>query len=344
MDSIVSVIIPVFNTAPYLEECIESVINQTYQRIEIILVDDGSTDGSEIICDQYASSDNRIKVIHQENKGVSSARNAGIRLATAKWIMFVDADDWIEKESVSRALQQIDEKIDMVVLPFINSQVNREIGILTYDVEAYRTDFLGACRINNMEYFPEIMRVGLRLTSQCAKLYKASIIKDNKIYFPEDIKDNEDSIFNFQYIMKADIIQFVNFQMYHVRERENSASRTFEGRGKRVIQSLEAFEALLIQYDVQEKMSKYQSIDGFLKIFQIIISCCKMHSAQKLQFVKCYIEYKKYICAPISTKLIKKARIKDVYSIVNKLVVICLKAHLYLIVFVLFDFYYRVIK
>ncbi len=91
-----SVIIPVYNVQNYLRTCIDSVINQSLREIEIILVDDGSTDNSGQICDEYSAKDNRIKVIHECNKGLSCARNKGIAFSTAPFIMFVDSDDWVE--------------------------------------------------------------------------------------------------------------------------------------------------------------------------------------------------------------------------------------------------------
>ena len=94
----ISVIVPVYNVEPYLRKSINSLVEQTYSNLEIILVDDGSTDGSEAICDEYADRYPHIKVIHQKNAGQSAARNAGIEMAAGEWIAFLDSDDWIEKE------------------------------------------------------------------------------------------------------------------------------------------------------------------------------------------------------------------------------------------------------
>lgn len=92
----ISVIIPVYNVKPYLKKCIESIINQSYRDLEIIIVDDGSNDGTQILCDEYAAKDKRIRVIHQENKGQSVARNTGLDVANGEWISFVDSDDWLD--------------------------------------------------------------------------------------------------------------------------------------------------------------------------------------------------------------------------------------------------------
>jgi len=101
MDAEISIIIPVFNVEKYIGICLESVINQTFRNLEIILVNDGSTDGSGKICDEYAARDSRIRVIHQENKGVSAARNEGLRLSSGKYVGFVDGDDWIDDDMLS---------------------------------------------------------------------------------------------------------------------------------------------------------------------------------------------------------------------------------------------------
>ena len=98
--SLVSIVIPVYNVSSYLAECLESVINQSYYNIEIIIIDDGSTDGSDSICDRFAQYDDRICVIHTDNRGLSSARNLGLEKCRGSYLMFVDSDDWIEHHSV----------------------------------------------------------------------------------------------------------------------------------------------------------------------------------------------------------------------------------------------------
>ena len=101
----ISVIIPVYNVEPYLRKCLDSVVGQTYRDLEILIVDDGATDGSGKICDEYAATDHRLQVIHQNNKGLSEARNRGIDIATGDYILFVDGDDWIEPNTVECLLQ-----------------------------------------------------------------------------------------------------------------------------------------------------------------------------------------------------------------------------------------------
>ena len=103
--ALISVIVPVYNAAEYLPRCIESILCQTHRNLDILLIDDGSTDGCGEVCDSYAREDSRIRVIHQQNSGVSTARNAGLDAARGDWIGFVDADDWIEPEMYETLLR-----------------------------------------------------------------------------------------------------------------------------------------------------------------------------------------------------------------------------------------------
>ena len=101
----VSVIVPVYNTRQYLGKCVESIIHQTYRHLEILLIDDGATDGSGELCDKYAEKDDRIRVVHQINKGISAARNKGLNLASGEYISLVDSDDYIEENIIKKMLE-----------------------------------------------------------------------------------------------------------------------------------------------------------------------------------------------------------------------------------------------
>ena len=110
----ISIIVPVYKTEQYLDRCVESIVNQTYNNLEIILVDDGSADNCPAMCDKWAEKDNRIKVIHKENGGVSSARNAGIDAASGEYIGFVDGDDWIDTDMYDFLMSHFDDDTDIV--------------------------------------------------------------------------------------------------------------------------------------------------------------------------------------------------------------------------------------
>lgn len=132
--SLLTVIVPVYKVEPYLRRCLDSIINQTYKNLEIVLVDDGSPDNCPAICDEYAKKDKRIKVIHQKNKGLSGARNAGLDVATGDYIAFVDSDDWIELNTYEVVIQKMNqEKLDLVAFGFIYEDLNESNFVETID-------------------------------------------------------------------------------------------------------------------------------------------------------------------------------------------------------------------
>ena len=116
MEDLISVVVPIYNVENYIKKCVDSILSQTYKNLEIILVDDGSPDNCPQICDEYAQKDNRIKVIHKENGGLSDARNAGIDISKGKFITFIDSDDYIEKDYVEVLYNSIKENAsDMAI-------------------------------------------------------------------------------------------------------------------------------------------------------------------------------------------------------------------------------------
>ncbi len=132
---LVSVIVPIYNVEAYLERCVESILQQTYEHIEIILVDDGSPDRCGSMCEDYAQKDNRIKVLHKENGGLSDARNAGLEMAKGKYVLFVDSDDLIKKELVESCVQTAEKNSsDIVIFDFNRVEENEEI-VTTMEIE-----------------------------------------------------------------------------------------------------------------------------------------------------------------------------------------------------------------
>lgn len=143
---LISVIVPVYKVESYLHRCLDSIINQSYKNLEIILVDDGSPDNCPAICDEYAAKDNRIKVVHQENKGLSAARNAGLDIATGDYVAFVDSDDWIELDTYKKVID-VGSETDIVLFNYVeeykNRSIKRKIDSLTYcDTPSIKRGFL----------------------------------------------------------------------------------------------------------------------------------------------------------------------------------------------------------
>ena len=114
MNHLISVIVPVYNAEKYISKCIDSILSQTFKDFELILINDGSTDNSDLICDKYASIDNRVKVFHKKNGGAGSARNLGIQKASGDWVMFVDSDDWIEPECLDICSKKLRKECNLL--------------------------------------------------------------------------------------------------------------------------------------------------------------------------------------------------------------------------------------
>lgn len=198
-----SIIVPVYNVELVLPRCIESVLNQTVSDFELILVDDGSPDGSGSICDAYSERDSRVHVIHQKNAGVSAARNAGIKAAQGEFIVFVDSDDFVEPDLL-RYLSESDA--DFVMVSFGDYADNKVIRILLDDSEKWLLHSAEGIR----KYLNKCSTVFI-----WAKRYRKSIIDRNGISFREDMKINEDIIFNNDYLLCANTAESIDWIGYY---------------------------------------------------------------------------------------------------------------------------------
>lgn len=207
----ISVIVPVYNVEDYLDRCIKSIINQTLDDIEIILINDGSNDRSGTICEQYANIDRRIKVVHKENQGVSVARNIGIEIANGKYIQFVDSDDWIEERLCEDAYNLIEsEKSDIV---FWGIKVEDEEGNFIRNKKS-TIDIIKNLNIDvNMDAI-NLYNIDL-YGYTCCKLFKSKIIKNNKIRFDEDMDFCEDEEFTCKYYKFVDKVSILQNSQYH---------------------------------------------------------------------------------------------------------------------------------
>ncbi len=213
---LLSIIIPVYNTEEYLAECINSILEQTYNDWELILVDDGSTDNSGVICDDFAQRDSRIKVLHTENGGASHARNAGIEHATGKWISFVDSDDWISSDYVD-TIANTNEDYDIIYFNLVKKFSNGFENYL-HTPSLISKDRKGTEEILfQLKYGP----LGDIFGWTCAKFYKSSIIKENKIRFVEELTFREDEIFTMQYCIHINSIKLIDKYLYYYRIRNN---------------------------------------------------------------------------------------------------------------------------
>jgi glycosyltransferase involved in cell wall biosynthesis len=212
---LVSVIVPIYNVEFYLRECLDSIINQTYTNLEVILIDDGSTDGCSLICDDYAIKDTRIKVNHKNNSGVSAARNDGLKLASGEWVMFVDGDDFLPKASVKTLVEvALNHQADCISGKFF-AGTNASDLIMQDDEEVAILELDNTTAITNLLYQRQIANAPF------AKMYRRSAV-DN-IRFAPDIAFAEDLYFNYLALKKVNRTAIVDRIVYFYRQREGSA-------------------------------------------------------------------------------------------------------------------------
>lgn len=210
----ISVIIPVYNSMLFLKRCVNSIIQQSYVDFELLLIDDGSTDGSSFLCDELARQDNRVKVFHQSNGGVSSARNKGLEHATGEWVAFIDSDDWFEKEYLEEMIAYSDE------YPLVVSGFKR-FGDLTDETKP-----ASVSRVNIKEDLHVLWGKSLEkfiFWYVWGKLFRMDVIKEYGIAFHETMKYNEDNCFVLEYMSHVEDFVFVpSSGCVHLYERERS--------------------------------------------------------------------------------------------------------------------------
>ncbi len=251
---LVSIIVPVYNVKKYLNRCIESLVNQIYRNIEIIIIDDGSTDGSSEICDYYAKLDDRIKVIHKKNDGLSSARNKGIEVSSGEYIGFIDSDDWIEPEMYSVLVRNILETESDVADVGMKSVINEKpFHNRRETIKIFKDDEI------LVEYFL------FDKSSVCRKLYSREIIGD--IRFPEK-KTNEDICTNFLFLSRAKKMVVSSLNLYHYYR--NPESITGERFRERDFDLLEACDNLYFLAKSNSKLSYYASVKKELARYSLL--------------------------------------------------------------------------
>lgn len=221
--SLVSIIVPVYNVESYIRKCINSIINQTYSNIQIVIVDDGSKDNSGSICDEFAASDERITVVHQENTGISGARNRGIEVSAGEYLMFVDGDDWIDDETCEKAVAAAEEhKTDLVMWSYIREFSHHSLPKYTYGQEeklfsgdSYKKLFrrlIGPVEEETAK--PENLEL---LSAVWTKLYRRSVVGDLKFISTNEVS-SEDLLFNCSCFSKAKSLYYLSECFYHYRK------------------------------------------------------------------------------------------------------------------------------
>lgn len=221
----ISVIITIYNIEKYLEKCLDSVIGQTYDNLEIILVDDGSTDGSASICDRYQEQDSRIRVIHKENEGLVRARKTGVTIATGKYIGYVDGDDWIDCDMYEKLYHNlIESDADIVAAGRIEEHSNQSLRCENIAESKIYADESLAELYSKMIFSGEFFSFGLYPTVW-DKLFKSELLRRNQLQVPDMIVIGEDVACVYPCMLEAKRVCVLPDCFYHYRQHEGSMLR-----------------------------------------------------------------------------------------------------------------------
>ena len=271
----ISIIIPVYNAEKYLCNCLDSVLKQSFADWEMLLVDDGSKDSSPAICDEYAAKDDRIRVFHKENGGVSSARNTGVKYMEGEWVYFMDADDTLVTETLAIFANNINTSNDLLIFGF--NVFDEEGKVLHKRKEEIhrtlkKTDALTAMYLPINKWYEGYL---------WSKLFRASVIKDANLTFYEKIRFNEDRLFIVQYIIasKKDVL-YDNIPVYNYIQRTSGAMESLKhGYNRDFVTDFDAYVKMYetIMSDSDAQQLKWLAREG-------IISSYKQNSNMMEQF------------------------------------------------------------
>lgn len=258
---LISIIVPIYNVERYLLRCVDSIRKQTYQNLEIILVDDGSPDRCPELCEQIKVQDSRVKVVHKENGGLGFARNSGIEVATGTYVTFIDSDDWISEDHIENLYVEAKRfSADLVIGSHTVASADGSIQIHPIDLQP--GVYVGE-EITNKILLPLIgtdvsdpKDIGLT-SSSCMNLYRVSIIRENHILFhSEKIAVAEDLSFNIDYIVHAACVVVLNETGYYYFQNNQSITRRYDPkRFDRTICFYHIFHDQIAQYGLESRVS-----------------------------------------------------------------------------------------
>lgn len=302
----VSVIVPVYNVEKYLEECVDSLISQTLKDIEILLIDDGSTDFSGNICDRYAQKYENVRVIHKENEGQGKARNIGLLHVQGKYVYYMDSDDLLDQQALQFLYDEA-EKHQLDVILFSAECFSDETDIEFNPAEYKRTKYLNEI-MPGEELFAKVFSINEYYCSIPMRFYNRKYLVDNKFEFPVDII-HEDELFGFFSLVQSQKAECINNCFYKRRFRKGSTMT-----GKKAYRSIMGYvytwEKMAQYYKNTE--SKYRNIywdfgQNFLKI--IVKLYCELLEKSEKKLFKMTINEMKVLLADDSKKLDKSMRL-----------------------------------
>lgn len=318
MKSLISVIIPVYNGEAFVEKCIKSVLAQSISDLQIIMVDDGSSDGTLSILHEYALKDSRIEVIHQENGGVSKARNAGLAIVRGEWVLFIDSDDSVTPdycESMLNAAQLL--SIDILI-----ARPGTERQEQPYILKEHEK-LMQAC----LSY--DEISFSFNIDAPWGKLFRSSLIKENQICFPETLTRSEDAYFCLCAYEYAKTIGVLNQFGYIHNEREGSLCRSYTSNAPEILEKiLIENQKWVVEHHPNE--ADY-SCALWYRVLPGIIECEKaffLHSHNQSTLFQIAIAYQRFLNQKMVQKAIRCLKISDMFNRQYRIRLLFYKLHL----------------
>lgn len=269
----ISVIVPVYNADKTIKSTVESIINQTYKDIEVLLIDDGSSDRSFEICNALSIEDNRVKVIHQENKGASVARNVGINSATGEWVFFADADDTIPCDAFENLINiynnSSSDNIELIVgcnYPLEHKVININFKIIS-PIKLIKATLNPMCYYQNLKSIVDVNIGGVALSPPWGKLIKRKVLVENNILFPIGVVHHEDTVFCLKLFTTIKTVLLTNVNCYFYNNTSNSISVRFNKN--RISDMIYAINNAGLLYE--KDLSLSEDIDYF--ILKRVLDC-----------------------------------------------------------------------
>lgn len=301
---LVSLIVPVYNVSRYLDACIKSLVEQSYSHIEIILIDDGSTDNSGQRCDKWADLDARIRVYHQINKGPAATRNEGVRLAEGEYILFVDSDDSLTENTVEKSVRLAVEQGSDIVCFDVSTDLDGALIDRSHLIAKPFPTILLSSGVDCLKYIYE----GHIANYSWQFMYKKNLLHTSKVIFPENVHILEDAVFLNRVLPKANNVVYCAESLYNYHLRDNSLTRS---------KSFDKAEQGCLAIGEIERTSKrlglYQKfclhgIDLYIFIYNLAGDDCNPKTAKLIKFIRSNIlRLAKY---PVFTHLSFKRKIQ----------------------------------
>lgn len=321
----ISVIVPVYKVPElYLRKCIESIVAQSYLNIEILLIDDGSPDDCGTICDTYATSDHRIRVIHQTNGGLSAARNTGFNEASGKWIMFVDGDDWIEPNMIEKLHKATGKEKD-IQLAFC--AVNKDYGSHTVPLKCFGLEHEHVYQYDEIKILQSrLLQYKGNIAMAYAKLYLKSFLVEHAVLHNEEFKLGVEGLdFNlraFEYLQKA---IFINEYLYHYIYNDNSITASFNERNK--LLGLLGFKRIHEFIEISDNNTILMPLFFDRLQFAVIGSAINgyFNPSNQMNYKEKVDKFKIYIMDENVVKALKMKHYADDFDFIHKITLILIK-------------------